>query len=259
MIDRRELLEKARERGLTLGMTEKDYVLGWVLFGLSGIAGLAFKGGTALSKIFFPRIWRLSEDLDFVFAGDFGEISDALPEALGRIERVSGIKLALKSRHSNPDYLQIKVQYDAVLGRNWIKLDVTRELPIDKVSQKKLGQTYSDYPSFEVGVESVEEIAAEKVRSLVERKKSRDYYDVWQLMKMKLKRDKLLKLLKKKFEYKDIKMTGTEQVFPADLPEILKGYWERELGRLIHPMPELEIVIRELKEHLNPLIRPPAK
>ena len=66
LIDRRELLEKARERKLTLGMIEKDYVLGWLLFGLSGIKGLTFKGGTALSKIYFPKIWRLSEDLDFV-------------------------------------------------------------------------------------------------------------------------------------------------------------------------------------------------
>ena len=65
MIDRRELLEKARERNLTLGMIEKDYVLGWLLFGISEINDLTFKGGTALSKIYFPRIWRLSEDLDF--------------------------------------------------------------------------------------------------------------------------------------------------------------------------------------------------
>ncbi len=50
MIDKRELLDKARERNLTLGMIEKDYVLGWLLFGLTEIKGLIFKGGTALSK-----------------------------------------------------------------------------------------------------------------------------------------------------------------------------------------------------------------
>ena len=55
MIDRRELLENARERNLTLGMIEKDYVLGWLLFGLSGIRDLTFKGGTALSKIYLQR------------------------------------------------------------------------------------------------------------------------------------------------------------------------------------------------------------
>ena len=256
MIDRRELLEKARERNLTLGMIEKDYALGWLLFGISEINDLTFKGGTALSKIYFPRIWRLSEDLDFVYLKDFGNVLKTLPEIFGRIEELSGIKLALKSHYSNPDYLQLKIQYDAVLGRNWIKVDVTRESPIDKILNRKLGQTYSDYPSFKVRTESVEEIGAEKIRSLVERKKCRDYYDVWQLMKLKFNIDNLKKMLKKKFEYKGIEIKGLEEIFPADLTEILGGYWDRELGRLIYPVPELEIVIREMKNHLRAVIKP---
>jgi predicted nucleotidyltransferase component of viral defense system len=65
LIDRRELLERARTRNLPLTIVEKDYVLGWLLFGLSRISNLVFKGGTALSKIYFPEVWRLSEDLDF--------------------------------------------------------------------------------------------------------------------------------------------------------------------------------------------------
>lgn len=98
MIDRRELLEKAREKNLTLGMIEKDYVLGWLLFGLSGIRELTFKGGTALSKVYFPRIWRLSEDLDYVYKKDFQDMVKALPAIFGRIEKLSGIRLALKTR-----------------------------------------------------------------------------------------------------------------------------------------------------------------
>ena len=39
MIDKRELLDKSRERNLTLGMIEKDYVLGWMLFGFGKIKG----------------------------------------------------------------------------------------------------------------------------------------------------------------------------------------------------------------------------
>jgi predicted nucleotidyltransferase component of viral defense system len=256
LIDRRELLERARERNLTLGMIEKDYVLGWVLFGFSHIGDLIFKGGTALSKIYFPRIWRLSEDLDFVYAGDFDNLLKALPEIFAKIEGLSGIKLALKSHYSNPDYLQLKIQYNAVLERNWIKVDVTRESPIEKTPTRKLNQTYSDYPSFKVRVESIEEIGAEKIRSLVERKKYRDYYDVWQLMMLKLDRDKLKKILRRKLEYKEIKIRGLGQFFPQDLPEILKGYWNRELARLTYPVPELEAVIRELKSHLKPLIKP---
>jgi predicted nucleotidyltransferase component of viral defense system len=65
LIDRRELLVRARERHLPLMMIEKDYVLGWVLFGLMWVPELVFKGGTVLAKVYFPRTWRLSEDLDF--------------------------------------------------------------------------------------------------------------------------------------------------------------------------------------------------
>ncbi|MGB9701027.1 MAG: nucleotidyl transferase AbiEii/AbiGii toxin family protein [Thermodesulfobacteriota bacterium] len=254
MIDRRELLEKARERKLTLGMIEKDYVLGWLLFGLSGIKGLTFKGGTALSKIYFPKIWRLSEDLDFVFVEEFRTIIDALPEIFQEIEKTSQIKLILKSRHSNPDYLQLKIQYDAVLGKNWVKVDVTREMPVDTFNERKLSRAYSDYPSFLLRIESVEEICAQKIRSLVERKKCRDYYDVWQLMKLKLDMKKMRKLTKKKFEYKGIAIRGLEDILPSDLFELLEGYWDREVGRLVYPVPNLKTVIKELREFLKPTI-----
>lgn len=259
MTDRRELLEKARERNLTLGMIEKDYVLGWLLLGLSRIRDLTLKGGTALSKIYFPKIWRLSEDLDFVYGKDFQEIIQSLPEIFVRIEEESGIKLALKAHHSNPDCLQLKIQYEAVLGRNWIKVNVTRELPIGGVSERNLSQTYSDYPSFRVKVEKIEEIGAEKIRSLAERKKCRDYYDIWQLMKLELNIKLLKNLLKRKFEYKGMKVRGMEEIFLEDLPEILKEYWERELGRLIYPVPDLRIVIHELRNHLKPLLKPTNK
>ena len=64
LIERKELLRVAREQGIGLAMAEKDYVLGWLIFGFSKIKPLCFTGGTALSKIYFPRIWRLSEALD---------------------------------------------------------------------------------------------------------------------------------------------------------------------------------------------------
>lgn len=251
MIDRRELLEKARERNLTLNMIEKDYVLGWLLHGLAGIRGMTFKGGTALSKVYFPKIWRLSEDLDFVYTKDFTKIVKSLDGIFKRIENLCGIKLRLKSQHSNPEYLQLKIQYDAVLGKNWIKLDVTREAPIDNVLSKSLSQTYSDYPSFRIRVESVEEICAEKIRALLERKKCRDYYDVWQLMQLKPNKNNIKRLFAKKLQYKDMNFKGMNEILPDDLSAILEGYWYRELGRLIHPVQEMRGMIQDLKGYLK--------
>jgi predicted nucleotidyltransferase component of viral defense system len=186
LIDKRELLEKARQRNLSLQMIEKDYVLGWLLFGVSKIPGLVFKGGTALSKIYFPEIWRLSEDLDFAFLEeDLSNILPQIEQALSPSERASGIKFRIKSQYLNPLYLQLKIQYDALLGRNWVKLDATKEAILDTIRSRKLKQTYSDYPDFNLKVESLEEIFAEKLRAVIERSKCRDYYDVWQLLKLK--------------------------------------------------------------------------
>ncbi|MEW6664127.1 MAG: nucleotidyl transferase AbiEii/AbiGii toxin family protein [Thermodesulfobacteriota bacterium] len=247
MIDRRELLEKARERELPLGMVEKDYVLGWLLFGLSDIRGLVFKGGTALSKVYFPKMWRLSEDLDFVFTGDFQTVTDSLERAFGKASEESGLGFRLRSSFSNPGYLQLKIQYDAILGKNWAKMDVTREAPVDRVAARKLGQSFSDYPAFRVRVESLEEIGAQKLRSLIERRKCRDFYDAWRLLQMEIDLERLRKLFLEKCEYKGLTFSGLDQILSGRLEDTLSGYWERELGRLVRPVPEMGKVLRELE------------
>jgi predicted nucleotidyltransferase component of viral defense system len=250
LIDRRELLETARERGLTLAMVEKDYVLGWLLLGLSGIRDLVFKGGTALSKIYFPRLWRLSEDLDFVFLGDFRAVADSLEGSFAKAQEASGIVFSLRNSFSNPDYLQLKISYDAILARNWIKMDVTREAPIDRVAARPLERAFTDYPPFKVRVESLEEIGAEKMRALVERKKSRDFYDVWHLLQLEVNQETLRRLFLKKCAYKGIEFHGLDQILTPDVESLLQGYWERELGRLVRPVPRLDIVLGELTKSL---------
>jgi len=41
------------------------------------------------------------------------------------------------------------------LQKNWIKVDVTREVPTDKLTRKLLKRTYSDYPDFRVALETI--------------------------------------------------------------------------------------------------------
>ena len=57
IISKQELRSEARKRKVSLDLIEKDYVLGWALCAIScsGFASkISFKGGTALSKIYFP-------------------------------------------------------------------------------------------------------------------------------------------------------------------------------------------------------------
>ena len=75
---------------MALDIVEKDYLLGWMLFCISGTSlsdSLAFKGGSALSKVYFPLDWRLSEDLDFTLLtdDDMPSVAEKLAEEIPAI------------------------------------------------------------------------------------------------------------------------------------------------------------------------------
>lgn len=251
LIDRRELLDKARRKNLSLRMVEKDYVLGWLLYGLAQDRDLVFKGGTALSKVYFPRIWRLSEDLDFSLVnGGLDTKRESITSLLDGVERESGIEFVLKSSFVNPDYLQLKVQYKGVLDKNWIKVDVTMDDVVDKPAIKAIPREYSDYVPFKVKVESLEEILASKLRAAIERKKCRDYFDLWKLLQMDFDKRKIKLVFQKKLAVKSLTYEGPGQIFPADLKETLGPYWERELGRLVNPVPDLENTLEAIRKKL---------
>lgn len=58
MISQTRLRQLARELDVRLGYAEKNYVNSWILWAIyTGSYGenLLFKGGTALSKLYFPR------------------------------------------------------------------------------------------------------------------------------------------------------------------------------------------------------------
>lgn len=62
-------LQEARIKvGLPWEILERDYLLSWILAGISQVKDLretlVFKGGTALKKCYFGD-YRFSEDLDF--------------------------------------------------------------------------------------------------------------------------------------------------------------------------------------------------
>jgi len=251
LIDKRELLEKARNRNVSLQIVEKDYVLGWLLSELSRLDGLVFKGGTALSKVYFPETWRLSEDLDFAFTGkDFSHLLEEIPNGLRTLSERSGVRFEVRNQFTNPEYMQMKIRYEALLSINWAKVDATKEDVLDKVQSRRLKNVYSDYPDFSVRVESLEEIFSEKLRSLIERKKCRDFYDVWRLCSTDFDRVKLLKLFRKKCELKDIEYTGMNDILGNETMGILEPYWERELGRLLNPLPDLREMLSELTKKL---------
>ena len=146
----------ARETGVTAGLAEKDYVNSWILRAVytSPLADqLVFKGGTALSKLYFPEMWRFSEDLDFTATEPLPDLRQHLETGLDSISDRSGINFAITSFHEAGEpieYTQIKVQYDAVLGqRNTTELDITFNEPLE-FGTVEHRHTFEDVPAFQL-------------------------------------------------------------------------------------------------------------
>jgi predicted nucleotidyltransferase component of viral defense system len=96
VIGRAAIVERVSEWGLREEVVEKDYVLGWVLWGIGTDPTLSttwvFKGGTCLKKC-FVETYRFSEDLDFTVLpggpGDEARVVEALQRVLARVQEAS--------------------------------------------------------------------------------------------------------------------------------------------------------------------------
>lgn len=259
MITGSSLRRMAGEEKLDVTMLEKDYVLGWLLFGImssSAADKLVFKGGTSLSKVYFPEKWRLSEDLDFTILGDTGweSIIDALRNEVPKIVRDAvGIQISLRPKpHTNPEYLQAKMKYIGPISPNTVKVEITKEEFVGEFSKKQIPVKF-DYPKFSVNVYLIETIVAEKIRAIIQRGYIRDYYDVWQLLKTKKPdKKKTNELFSEKCKAKKVVYSGMDQLFPRDIVKKLEPYVEVGLGRLVRePLPPLETWLAELRSLLE--------
>ncbi|MDZ4063878.1 MAG: nucleotidyl transferase AbiEii/AbiGii toxin family protein, partial [Coriobacteriia bacterium] len=117
MITQREISQVAHREQMSDRVIEKDYVLTWLLFGLASSPlreRLAFKGGTALKKIYFPD-YRYSEDLDFTVVGTVepDTILAIVDETLRRLATGEGFQFEMPERRieRRADSLTIYVSF----------------------------------------------------------------------------------------------------------------------------------------------------
>jgi predicted nucleotidyltransferase component of viral defense system len=262
MISPQELRKIAREKKLPLDLVEKDYVLGWILYGIcsSSLSNcLAFKGGTALSKVYFPGQWRLSEDLDFTLLGE-NNLEDLVTilsnDVPNIITKDSNISVVLsKPPFLNPVYLQSRFQYSGPICKNTVKIEITTEKFLGEIVEQVVPNMF-DYPHYLVNVYTLETILAEKIRTLLERGKIKDYYDVWNLLKtQKFDKVKVKELFLRKCEAKNVVFVDVDQLFPKDLINLLKPHLETGLTRLSsEPLPSIDVIITETKTALTTLL-----
>lgn len=267
MIDAERIRAKAREERMGAAVVEKDYALTWLLRGfyLDGSQlkdSFVLKGGTAIRKAFFPGSWRFSEDLDFTGIGeqkkddDADAIKDAMDKMLRMLQTESGIEFTVDSFHPNPGAIIASVQFRGPLNyRNRIKLDISLLEKMALPAEKRVVKSdFVDLEDYEILAYSLKEITAEKIRSIMQRGYSRDYYDIWRLMKenrLVVDKKEIRDLLKRKCEMKGIAYEP-DLLFDKVRVEEARAHWSKSLSYLVkEDLPNFESVLSELEQTLD--------
>jgi len=241
MIDKDELVRIARKEELPLGTIEKDFVLTYILkkiYESSLKDKLIFKGGTALHRLYLHK--RMSIDLDFT------EISPVKSNEIKKIIEDKNINSKIREIVRTDKSTKIVLSYISVLEyKNNIVLDISkREKPILKLIKKKAKSPY--FKEIEILTFQFEELIAEKIRAIEQRKRPRDYLDIFYILNKKsFDFEKSLKIAKQKLKL-DKDSFDIERIF-SDL-DVVRNLWERDLTTILPDIPDFDKVIRKLKK-----------
>jgi predicted nucleotidyltransferase component of viral defense system len=270
--------EKIREiyaqKGILEIVVEKDYILDWILWGISQDedlrSKLVFKGGTALHKMYFPD-WRFSEDLDFTTTQQIkeNELNDAIGKLCENVKKRSGINLRQKEINAagNQDLewsFEVKIEYVGPRGQTGgnlplILLHITNdEVLMDEPETKMVIFPCDDLPAdFAILTYSLEEILAEKIRTVLhQRCWPRDIYDTWRLLrevKNFIAIKKVVDIYSRKALYR-----GFNPEIPHDIDERIlriKRQWKDGLQRQINAPPDFDKVYPDIKNLLEKVLK----
>lgn len=268
MITRADLVERVREWGLAEQVVEKDYVLGWMLWGIATDPVLGqqwvFKGGTCLKKCYIET-YRFSEDLDFtVLPGGAVAPADVLPHLqriLARVGDESGLDLALQ-----PPRLRLRPSGLAAEGRVYyrgprgnptpssIKIDLSAdERVVRPPVLRPIAHPYPDRlpPPGTVRCYSFEEVFAEKLRAMGQRGRPRDLYDIVNLFRrhdLRLHADLVHRVLAEKCQLRGIDVPTFDLVAAAPHRAELESEWANMLGHQLPALPPLHSFLDELPD-----------
>lgn len=184
-----------------------------------------FKGGTALRMIYNSP--RFSEDLDFSSSlTDIHALEDAVVGALAEIARENvGVDIA-EAKTTSGGYL-------AILTFRGDDAEVAVQLEISLREGEKRGEAVtivSDFiPAYTILALARDQLIDEKIRALLSRKKARDFYDLYFLLRANLlppgKRDALPLALE------------TVRGAKIDFEQELKGFLPRSHWAIIRGFP----------------------
>jgi len=227
---------------------EQDLILSRLLIELYSSEiisdNLAFRGGTALHKLFLKGSHRYSEDLDFVQikTGDIGNILTELRKILRRI--IPGNPKYKKSKNNNT----LIYSYYAENPPNpkmKIKIEInTREHFAIEGTKKLKRECKSDWFTGTANIItfSSEELLATKLRALYQRRKGRDLFDLWIARELNPNYEKTIKIFKAYLEKENLSITKKDfldnlsakiedPIFQNDILPLIMNSSEYEIGK----------------------------
>lgn len=278
MINLDEIRSVAARIRLANTVVEKDYALGWLLWGIHHhpIAGQdwVFKGGTCLKKCYFET-YRFSEDLDFSYRGNgqptvesltqiMSEVSDLVMNEAGFEFPKASIQFEIFQNPRGSMSIQGGIKYRGPVRpqvglqhMQRIKIDLTLDEPLVLLPVvKSVDHPYSDKPNGDISIlcYDYEEIFAEKVRALAQRLRPRDLYDVIHLhrrMDLNPNRDKVYSTLENKCRFRGIDIPTMEALETHDNRAFLESEWETQLKHQISVLPNFQSFLGELPDVLD--------
>jgi predicted nucleotidyltransferase component of viral defense system len=266
MISQTDIQRAAKQWNLEDHIIEKDYVLGWLLWGIAKHPILSkawvLKGGSAIKKCYVDT-HRYSQDLDFTVLPDGPwEPEDLHPifgEILEQINRVAGIDFTVRE----PKF-EIRPHGESCEGRIYYigprgnpnptaaKLDITHaeDLMRPPVLQP-ISHPYSDAFSDDTQIYcySFEELFAEKIRALRERARPGDLYDIVYLFRrsdLNAEPELINEVLQHKCDFKGICVPQISDIYTSEHRQEIESRWEPMLGRAVGALSSLNDYWNEL-------------
>lgn len=254
MIPQVEIREKAVAEGVPETTIIKDYALSWLLKSINDLSNsFILKGGTGIRKAFIEG-YRFSLDLDFTLTRSI-EFEMVLRESSQLAKRESGIDFS-----DDVEIKDVKSGFEAKIPfrlyypiQMKIKIDITtpeNEIIVLPIKSRRLIHPYSDECRKRILTYSIEEIFAEKLRSLFERTRPRDLYDAWYLSNI-LNVIDIIPVIKRKFEFKHIELSLERLAYRK---EKFRSAWESSLRNQLRELPKFKIVYSKIESIIRTLI-----
>lgn len=184
------------------------------------IEGAVLHGGTGIWRCYYGK--RFSEDLDFYFPKEKEKI-----EAIFSVLETKGLKILKKKISENSVYSEL--EYDRVSVRLEATFQSIKGVVADyETSDGNFVTVYSLTP---------ESFLEEKINTYVKRRKIRDLWDIFFLVKIaKMSKDlqasigKMIKNYQPPIDEKDIKAIILEGIIPnsKEMIEYIKRKWEQQ-------------------------------